>query len=191
MEFEELQKIWDSQNNRPLYAIDEKALHKRILLKKKQAAHITNVSELLLIIVYAGGGIFVLGMNIFKPNPNISMYLLAAWMLGITLYVLGSRIRRIRRNKNRFQRSMHGDLDHAIAVAAYQIRLSQFMIWNMLPMGVLILLGIWEGRKSIWVAGGMLIFFALALYAGSFEQRIYKNRKRDLQIFKKNLEKEG
>jgi hypothetical protein len=191
MEFEELQKIWDTQNSRPLYAIDEKALHNRILKKKKQFTHITNFSELLLIIVYAGAGIFVLGLNIYKAAPNIFMFLLAAWIFAITLYVLISRIRRIRRNKNRFQQSMYGDLDHTIAIATYQIRLSQFMRWNILPIGIFILLGIWNGGKSIWVAGSTLIFFALAYYAGGMEHRIYKARKRELQIFKENLEKEG
>src|SRR4051812_47574418 len=41
MEFDEMKKIWDSQNNEPLYAINEKALYNRILSKKKQAHHIT------------------------------------------------------------------------------------------------------------------------------------------------------
>ena len=63
MEFEELQKIWDSQNNRPVYAIDEKALHNRILSKKRQAYHITNTTELLLIIVNVAAGGLILGLN--------------------------------------------------------------------------------------------------------------------------------
>jgi hypothetical protein len=48
MEFEELRKIWDAQNNQPLYAINEKAMYNLILSKKKQAHHITNISELLI-----------------------------------------------------------------------------------------------------------------------------------------------
>ena len=60
MEFEELQKIWDSQNKRPLYVINEEALHQRILAKKSQASHITNFSELLLIAVNTGAGALIL-----------------------------------------------------------------------------------------------------------------------------------
>ena len=37
MEFDELKQVWDSQNNELLYAINEQALHNRILSKKKQA----------------------------------------------------------------------------------------------------------------------------------------------------------
>jgi hypothetical protein len=33
MEFEEMQKIWDSQNNETLYAINEKSLHNSIKQK--------------------------------------------------------------------------------------------------------------------------------------------------------------
>src|SRR4051794_28721596 len=42
MEFEEMQKIWSMQNNEALYVINEKALHNRILSKKKSASHIVN-----------------------------------------------------------------------------------------------------------------------------------------------------
>ena len=59
------------------------------------------------------------------------MYLLSAWMLGSALFMLVNRIRRIKRN-NQFDRSMSGDLDHAIAVATYQVRISQIMFW---PIG--------------------------------------------------------
>ncbi len=41
MEFDEMKQIWDSQNNKLMYGIDEKALHNRILTKKRQAFHIS------------------------------------------------------------------------------------------------------------------------------------------------------
>jgi hypothetical protein len=167
--------------------IDEKVLRDRILLKKEQARHITNISELLLIIVYAGAGAFILDLNVFRQRPIFFMYLLAVWVLGIALYLLMRRVRRLRRDKNRFEQSMRGDLDHAISMAAYQVRLSRFMRWNMLPVGLFVLFSLWEGGKSIWVAGGTLTFFAFAWYAGGFEHSIYKARKRELQIFQKSL----
>jgi len=187
MEFEEMQKIWDAQSNQPFYAIDENALHNRIQAKKRQSSHITNISELLLIIVYAGAGGLIFG--IFRQDRNIFMYVMAAWMLGCALYLLISRIRRIRGNR-RFDRSMRGDLDHAIAVATYQVRLSQIMLWNILPIGILILLGAWEGGKSIWVAGLILVCFGFAYYGGTLEHRIYKARKRELEMLKDKLEQQ-
>ena len=190
MEFEEMKKIWDSQNNAPLYSINETALHNHILSKKNQAYHITNISELLAIIAYTATGCFILGMNIFKQSGNLFMYILAVWMLGSALYLFISSIRRIKRSQ-KFDRSMRGDLAHAISVATYQVRISQLMWWNILPTGILTVLGVWGSGKSIWVALGILIFFALTSYAARWEHRIYTSRKRDLEILRDKLENEG
>jgi len=189
MEFDELQQIWDSQNSRPLYAIDEKALHHRILAKKKQAYHITNFTELLLIVVNLAAAGFILAVNLTMPRGNISLYLAAAWMLGTFLYSLVSRIRRIK-GEHRFDRSMLGDLHHAISVASYQVRLSRIMRWNILPIGALVLLSIWEGGKSLRVAALMLVCLVLAHYAGGWEHGIYKARRRELEILQNKLENE-
>jgi hypothetical protein len=186
MEFDELQKIWDSQNNQPLYAINEEALHHRIQSKMKQGNHITNFSELLLIVVNLGAGSFVLALNLFKQPVNISMYLLAAWMLATALYSLVSRVRRIRRGP-RFDRSMQGDLNHAISLASYQVRLSQIMRWNMLPVSLFTLLGLWESGKALWIAGLVALFFVLTWYASRWEHNFYKTRKRALETLQNKL----
>jgi hypothetical protein len=190
MEFEEIQQIWDSQNNRPLYTIDQPALHNRILLKKKQARRITNLSEIALIIVNLGAGSFVFEMNYTSSRLNVFMYILAAWMFASTLFLVASRIRRISRS-NRFQQSMHGDLDYAISTARYQVRLSRLMHLNTLPIGIFSLFGIWEGGKSVWIGVATLIFFAFAYYVGSIEHRHYIARRRELQILFKKLEQES
>lgn len=187
MEFEDLKKIWNAQDNQPLYAINEKAMYNIILSKKKQAHHITNISELLIIIVYMIAGSFVFGMNLFDKSSNISMYVLSVWMFSSALFILVNRVRRIKGN-NRFDRSMSGDLDHAISVATYQVRISQIMLWNVLPIGALTLLGLWEGGKSIWIAMIVLLFFALSYYAGGWEHNIYKRKKRELEVLKKKLD---
>ena len=189
MEFDEMKKIWDTQNNEPIYGINEKALHNRILSKKRQAYHITNFSELLIIIVYIGAGAFVLALNTFKPGVNIAMYCLSAWMFMVAFYMLFSRIRRIKAS-HRFDRSMSGDLNHALSVATYQVRISAFGRWNILPIGILTVLGVWEGGKSIWAIAGVVIFFVLVSYASGWEHNIYKTRKRELEILQDKLENE-
>ena len=190
MEFEELKKIWDAQNNQPLYAINEKAMYNLVLSKKKQAHHITNISELLLIFVNIGSGILILALNLFKQSGNISLYVLSAWMLGSALYTLIHRIQRIKGNQQ-FDRSINGDLSHAISMASYQVRISQIMRWNILPIAMLTLLGLWEGGKPIWIAIIVLLFFALSYYAGGWEHNIYKKKKRELEILQKKLGSEG
>jgi len=190
MEFEEMKKIWDVQNSQLIYGINESALHNRILSKQKQGLHITNVSELMGIITYAVAGIVVLVVNLYKQNPAIFMFILSAWMLASAFYVLISRIRRIK-GDHRFDRSLHGDLDYAISVAGYQVRFSQLIRWNIIPIGLIILMGMLEAGKSIWIIVGILIFFIFTNYASGWEHNIYKRRKRELEILQEKLLNEG
>jgi hypothetical protein len=186
MEFEELQKIWDGQNNEPLYVFNIKALHNRILSKKKNAGHIANFSELLLILVNFGAGGFVIAMTMFSQKVNVFMYLVAGWMFITALYVLASRVHRIKAT-HRFDRSMLGDLNHAISDASYQVRLAQLMRWNIFPIATLVLLGMWNSGKPIWIAAIILVFFAITYYASGWENNIYKRKKRELEVLQKKL----
>jgi hypothetical protein len=189
MEFDELQKIWDSQTHEPLWVINENALHNRIQAKKAKISHIANFSELLLLAVNIGGGSFVLGLNLMKPPTNVSLFLMSAWMFCTALYVLVSRIRRIKGGKT-FDRSLLGELHHAILMATYQVRLSQLMRWNLVPIGAICLLGFWESKQSIWLALGLLTFLAITYYAGGWEHHIYEAKKRELEALKIKLEQE-
>ena len=190
MEFEEMKKIWNMQTNETLYVINEQALHNRILSKKKSAGHIANVSELLIIFVNLATTLLVSGLTRTLPNSYIFMYALAAWTFITALYLLVARFRR-KKNENRFDRSMLGDLLHALSNATYQVRLSRLMLWNSIPIGFLLFFGFWEsGKLSVWVLVIMLIFFALANYAGIWEHNIYKKKKRELEILQQKLEKE-
>src|SRR5690242_8370424 len=94
MEFDELQKIWDTRHDRPLYVINEEALHHRIVTKKHHVIHIAVFTEWLLIIVNIAAGGFLLGTN-SNGHGYFFIYLLAAWMFASVLYVLVNRIRRI------------------------------------------------------------------------------------------------
>jgi hypothetical protein len=189
MEFDEMKRIWDVQNNEPVYGINEAALHRHILSKQRQGYHISHVSELLSIIVYGFTGGFVLFMNTRQVHYNIFMYLLAAWMLGSALYVLVSRIRRIN-GERQYDRSLLGDLRHAIAVAGYQVGLSRLLRWNMLPVALLTLLGLYNGGKSIGVLMGISVFFVITWYASGWEHNIYRNRKRALETLQDKLQNE-
>jgi hypothetical protein len=186
MELEDLQRIWDTQNNRPLFVIDDKALHKQIRMKKDRTQHITNRSELLLIAANVGAGCLLVGLNFAKPARNLFIDLMAAWMFGTALYVLANRTRRIKGDKH-FDRSVRGDLDHALSMATYQVRLSRLMRLNVLPLAALCLLGMGEARKSLWLAGAVVGMFALTWFASRFEHRYYRARQRELESLHKKL----
>ncbi|MEO7309678.1 MAG: hypothetical protein ABIX01_04725 [Chitinophagaceae bacterium] len=195
MEFEDMKKIWDSQNSQPLYAIDEQGLHNRILSKKRLASKITKISELMGIIAYIVTGCFIFGVTLYKQNAGLSsykqngslfMYILAVWLFASALYIVKIRILRIR-GSHRFDRSMNGDLGHAISVAMHQVQLSLIMRWNMLPIGLLTALSISETGKSPWFTAGILVFFASAAYFSGWEHGIYKKRKLELEKLQNKL----
>ena len=190
MEFDELQKIWDAQNDKPLYAINENALHNRISSKKNKGLHISNISELLTIIVNFAGGGFILGINLFNKNANSFMYLMSAWMFGVAVYTLVSRYRRIKKDSI-YDRSLNGDLLHAVSVADYQVKFSRLMRWNILPISLFMFLGILESGKSIWLAVGTSVFLILANYAAGWEHNIYKKRKLELETLRDKLENDS
>lgn len=189
MEFDEMKKIWDSQNNQLLFAIDEKALHNRIMSKKSRAGRTMNITEWLTILVNMAAGLFVLAVH-HLGNGAVFTYVMAGWMIVTALFVIVNRARRIR-GESKFDRTMLGDLEHAVSNATYQVRLSYIMRWNIVPITLFILLGFWEQGTPLWIAVLILLFFGLAYYASGWEHRIYENRKRELEALHEKLRKES
>jgi hypothetical protein len=187
MEFDEMKKIWDAQNNQPLYVIDEKALHNRIQVKMNGLLHLTTISEWVLILINLGTGGILLGFNRLKPGTNIFLYLEAAWMFVLAVYLVSHHIRRVKAGRQ-FDRSIHGDLNHAISLANYQMRLSQIIRWNFLPMGAIMIFSGWEAEKLLRVSAVILVSYTLAFYITSKGYRMNKRRKRELQVLKGKLE---
>jgi hypothetical protein len=186
MEFDELQKIWDTQLDQPLYVINEQALHKRIIAKKYHVIHIAGFTEWLLIIVHTGVGIFLLNTT---RQGYFFGYILATWLFGSALYVLINRLRRIK-DQQRFHRTLSGDLAHALATAGYQVRIAQIMRWNFLPIGMLMFLSLWETGKSIWLALFVAFVFILSFFVSRWELSIYRNKKRELEVLQQKLQQE-
>jgi hypothetical protein len=186
MEFEEMKKIWDDQTQSPLFVINEHALHNRVLTKKSQAGHIAGFSEVLAIFVNLVGGGVVLGMNLLSKNINTWLNAMAGWMFVTAIYVIVNRVKRISA-EGTFDRSIAGDLDHAIKTATYQVRFSYMMRWNILPIAILLLCGMWESGKSVWLVAGLVIFMAVTFYASGWEHNFYERRKQELETLRGKL----
>lgn len=134
MEFEEMKKIWDQQNNEPLYAYDQQALHKRIRTKLNRTRHMANTTEIGLILICIIGTTVLLVRNFHKPLGFTHIIMLALCL--IIGFILRNRIRRIRR-ENQFADSMLGDLDQAIAQQDYLISQSRtFLWWFIVPVAI-------------------------------------------------------
>jgi len=185
MEFDEMKKIWDAQNNEPLYAMDEKTLQKRIQRKKHSV--LTSISEWILIISYLGAASLLVGYYSFKPGSNIFLSLEAAWMFGVVVYIVISHIRRIKASRW-FDRSVHGDLYHSIYLISCQMHISQVTRWNLLPMGVIMIFSGWAAGKLFFVSAVVLVLYSLTFYAAGKGIRANKRRKQKLQVLIGKLE---
>lgn len=187
MEFEELQQIWDEQQSRSLYVLDEAALHRRIVSKQQKSRQIFYFSELLLIAVNLGVGIMILSLKYPVAGRSIFRDLLAGWMFATALYVLVNLFRRLYAG-HKFDRSMLGDLDHAIAFAGYQVNLSRIMRWNMLPLCALMVLWLWDAGEHPGIVASTAAVLLFAFFASGREHRYYLRRKRELDELRKKLE---
>ncbi len=187
MELDEMKKIWDAQNTQPIYTIDEKVVYTRIQAKMKTVLLFTGLSEWLLIAINLGTATILLGPHPFQPGSNIFLYLEAAWLLALVVYLVVIAIRRVKASK-RFDRSIKSDLDHSIFLAAYQMRISQIVRWNFLPLGLLMILSGWQSGKLLSVGATILVSFTLAFYVTSRGNNANKNRRRKLQELKVKLE---
>jgi hypothetical protein len=88
----------------------------------------------------------------------------------------------------RFDRSIHGDLNHAIYLVSYQMRIAQILRWNLLPMGAIMIFSGWESGKLFMVSAIIVVLYTGSFYASSKRDRANKTRRRALQVLKEKLE---
>jgi len=156
MEFEELKKIWDTQNNKPMFVINEEALHRTIRKKRNRASWISDINEIGLILIAISTSTFILIKNMSRDN--VYGYFPAIILLLTGVYVLVGRIKR-KKNEKRFDRSVIGDIDNAIANTDFEItRAKTFLWWYILPLASPILLNMIMNNASI----GKWIFVIIA-----------------------------
>jgi hypothetical protein len=180
MELEEVKNIWSNQNKQMPYSIDTAELHRRILSRKARAVRLTSLTERLNIVVGLGAGAFTLWTNTTSKHQSFFIYCYSVWMFIVVLLLVLARVRR-RAAGRRFERSVHGELQHGLAVADYQVKLSQLMRWNIFVVGGLILFGLWETAKPWWATVGIIVVLSMGWYVSGFENRYYRQQKKRLE----------
>ena len=157
MEFNEMKMIWDSQNQEPLYAMNEAALHAVVQRKNQEwncclsrcfAAEIT-IGLLCGALMFVCAGALIFGdparlatlpwLKVAASRWDI-LALLAAG--GIWFYYSAYMFLARKRQQRRvevFDSSLRGDLERALAQTDFQIGLARSIVW-------------W-GLIPAWVAG--------------------------------------
>ena len=182
MEFEEIKQIWDRQDRDDSHTVNEAALLERVRAKKHGAIKTTTFSELFLVGVNLGAGVFILFAN---TSGDVYLYLMAGLMLLTVAFIIVGRILRIRRQQ-KFDETMLGELENALGIATYQVRLSLAMRWYGLPVGVLTALALGQ-RQTVWAFIPLVFVLGVAWLASSWEHRIYKTKKHDIELLRNSL----
>jgi len=186
MDIEELQKVWNEQKGENMYVINESALMKSINRKKNAASRRINKVEIGLIIINSLCSILLFTDSLDDPHK---WDLLGSFMmLGTVIYVLISRLKR-KRSENTFDRTMLGELDHAISNTNSIIRFSRLMI-----LGYLIPFSVFYVGKMIDLGAPLekwlLIFglYILAFLLITWERKhMHIPRKEQLQKLREKL----
>jgi uncharacterized membrane protein YobD (UPF0266 family) len=170
MRFEEMKKIWDDQNKEHVFAIDEKQLHQNIEEKKRKSSALVSKIEIMLIVVNSLASSTIIGLNVVQRKGNIFENAMALLMLVTAIYIIFRRAHRLK-NENRFDRTMLGDLDHAISNATYQAQLSYGMLINCVIMGILLFFNAVAEDKSPTTLFLIAVLFAITIYLSRWEHR--------------------
>ncbi|MFY0696281.1 MAG: hypothetical protein JXR11_00355 [Balneola sp.] len=187
MKFNDLQKIWDSQNNKPMYVIREEVLHQKVLAKARKAGRTANTTEWILI----STGLIAAGILVYfdfiKDEGNTFSFISVVLFSLITVYGLINRILRKNKTEN-FDLSVLGDLEHALSISEYQVSLSKGMLYGFWPAVFFIsLLSLIMSDKPIWYSIIFGFLFIGVSFLSRWEHRCYINRRDELRQLKEKL----
>lgn len=188
MEFNEMKKIWDTQSNQALYAIDEKALRNSVIKKRDKSARVANRSERILISALLFSGIVILGASLYKANYDIINLVFAGAMFSIAIFILLRRQKRLSVRQS-FENSMLGDIDQAIHDADYQVRLSAFGKTFYILVGVLSVISIVDTWEEWYKGAFLLVFYVVGYFGARWEhKKLYVSQKENLLRMKTKLQ---
>lgn len=187
MEFEEMKVIWDSQNNEPLFAINQGALHKTIQSKGAKVNRTLNIVDWVMMGVNLFVGLFLIAINVANDGEPFEFLLpiLYLFFFGIVIYRRFSR----RQESVKFEPTIRGDLDHAIWQTDYLIRQGQsILVWYLLPLMVAASIMLVLSSEWIWAIGLIVVVLPMSYFGSRWEiNKFYMPKKRELEALRQTL----
>ncbi len=188
MNFEEMQVLWDSQRERPLYAFDSDALARLIGRQSRKISCTVRFVERMMI----AGTLALAGFLAFEPlvRGTDRHQLPGALLFLASSAYLATRALRRRRGEQRFESTLLGDLDRTIAQNRYHTELSRsFALWFLLPAAVVCVLRFAAREpRSYAVAAVALAGLALSYALARYELRcVHLPKQRELESLREKL----
>lgn len=188
MDFEELQVIWNSQNNEKMYLINENALHTYIKRQGKSIKNTLNLFEFILIGVNLLVGIWLTIESIDNSFPS-TQAVLAVFYLAFGVYGLIRRL--VRRNEEKpFDQTILGELDKALWRVNYLMHQGRHVIiWYLIPLALILgIMSFLDTKRLLW-AFGMMVIVTIATHFGyRWEiKKFHAPNKHNLEILREKL----
>lgn len=187
MDFEDIQVIWNSQQEETLYAINEAALYKQIKRKGQSVNRLLNLFELMMITANFIVGI-VLVIDVVRDSGEMYDYILPAMYLA---YSVGAVVFWLMRRKEemRFDETILGTLDKAIWQINYLIKQAHTMIqWYAFPLMLMVALTMFYNAKPFWGLGFIFVVLPATYFGGRWEiNKCYVPKKRALEALREKL----
>jgi len=199
MNFEELQVIWSTQDQRPLYTIDETAVRSE-LWRQRQALRRTWFRWNIVPAYFAGALLGVMiALNLllavaFDVSNPIARRVVALWVAaGVALLYFVATIVRDRQQERRREEASTGslreELDRGIARLEYEIRAGGGISgpWRAIPLFVAASLAMWAVADimdwSLWLPAsvGPLMLLGLPVELWRHHRRVTRDLRPRLQ----------
>ncbi|MBX2912916.1 MAG: hypothetical protein M9954_06545 [Cyclobacteriaceae bacterium] len=187
MNFDDMKKIWNEESQQVQFVIDERLLGENIKQKKHKGSRMVSKMEWAIILSNLLTGGAIIAKNFAKPPMGIFAIAMGVLMVGTAVYVFVKRHHRLK-CENKFDRTMLGDLDHAIRNANYRARLSASMLAYFVLVSLLMLGNAISTGKTIWQLAAIAVFCIAVLFLGRWEHRSWHlANKRRLEELRSHL----
>lgn len=189
MEFKEIQKIWNEQKGETMYVINETALHRSVTYKKNAASRKINYEEISMSLI---NGIVAIFLFILALGGKHDWAFITSGLLAATVvYTQYFRWKR-KKAENKFDRSMLGELDHAISNTNFTIRFYYFIIIGyLIPLSVINIskMTVEGADLEKWLITTIVLLLCILLMR-RLQKRLRIYRKKHLLALKKMLMEE-
>lgn len=187
MNINDLQKIWDAQNQSPLYMFDEAMLTTQVIKKKVKIQKIVTYTEYIYLFATFLAGSIIVGKAFFTGNHLVYKYLMATIFYLATVYLFYQRYLR-KKEEEIFGNSILEEVEHALSNSAHQVKLSSRMLYVFFPLiSSLIILIKWISAGFSIETLGVVLFFGVTYIAARWENSRYAIKTEELYTLKRKL----
>ncbi len=214
MEFAELKMIWDSQNEEPLYALNEGALH-RVVQRRNEETRLRTARcyRMEIIIGFVCGtlmlvcaGALAFGKTAWSvmswikvpvsPWDSLALFVAAGLWFFYSTY-MSKAVRRQQQREETYDSSLRGDLERGLSQIEFQLAMARRIVWwGLIPLWlaaalwVLVIIHLVAAPSWTYLLMGSLIIGTLVMVVAAKQCAItnrFEPRKRELESLRAKL----